>query len=239
MTFNPPHLISWKATNANRCTPERILPCWKDNDTLTLLVDLGVYRPSFSTFLDNREKEHELSYKSSVSRERFVVSRIILKHVLRCILRAPALSDIILIRKKYGRIHVKDFPEIFVSLSYSGTCISMTVGKKKIGSDIEVVRPVDIRKIKSCPLFYDTVSRDEKECSRHILQIWTLLEAYAKLYDRSAYACLSEKDFPPDVNFVSYCINSTSVFSLASGPGQRRDALLWLDTTGIGISPEF
>ena len=203
------------------------------------LSSLGVYHPSFSTFLDDREKEHELSYKSPVSRKRFVVSRTILKHVLRCILRAPALSDIILIRKKYGRIHVKDFPEIFVSLSYSGTCVAITVGKRKIGSDIEIVRPMNIRKIKSYPLFHDTGSRNEKERIRHFLQMWTLLEAYAKLHDRNAYACLSEKDFPPDVNFESYCINSTSVFSLASGPGQRRDTLLWLDTTGIGISSEF
>ena len=178
-------------------------------------------------------------YKTPVSRKRFVVSRTLLKHLLRGILRAPALSDIILIRKKYGRIHVKDFPEIFVSLSYSGDCIALTVGKKKIGSDIEVVRPVDIRKIKSYPLFYDTGSRNEKERSRHFLQMWTLLESYAKLHDRSAYALLSEKDFSPDVNFVSYCINSSSIFSLASGPGQRRDTLLWLDTTGIGISSEI
>jgi 4'-phosphopantetheinyl transferase len=187
-------------------------------------------------FLDQKEKEKELQYKTTISRKRFVVSRTIIKHILKNILLTPSPSDTVLIRKKYGRILVKDFPGIFISLSYSGTCIAITVGKRKIGSDIEIVRPVDIRKIKSYPLFADESSRNEKERIRHFLQMWTLLEAYAKLHDRSTYPCLIEKDFPRDVNFVSYCINTTSIFSLASGLDQTRDTLLWLDTAGVGNS---
>ena len=236
MTFNPPPIIPWKATNANRCAFEQILSYWKDYDTLTLLVELGIYHPSLRTFLDHQEKEKELSYKTAVSRKRFVVSRTIIKHILKNILLTPNLSDTILIKKKYGRIHVKDVPGIYISLSYSGICIAITVGKRKIGSDIEVIRPMDIRKIKSYPLFYDTRARNEKERIRHFLQMWTLIEAYAKLHDRSTYPCLIEKDLFGDTNFVSYCINTTSIFSLASGPDQGKDALLWLDTAGVGIS---
>jgi len=239
MTFNPPPVIPWNATHANRCTLEQVFLYWKDNDTLTFLVDLGIYHPSFSTFLDKEEKEHELRYKTAVSRKRFVVSRTLIKHILKPVLSTPTLSDIILIRKKYGRILIKDFPGIYLSLSYSGTCIAITVGKRKIGSDIEVLRPVDIQKIKSHPLFSDTGARNEKERTRHFLRMWTLLEAYAKLSDRNTYACLTEKDFPPEVTFVSYCINSASIFSLASGPDKGKDALLWLDTAGIGLSSEF
>ena len=239
MTFNPPFLTPWNATTANRCAFDEIFSYWKDYDTLTFLVDLGIYHPSLSMFLDQSEKEKELSYKTAVSRKRFVVSRTIIKHVLKNILLAPNLSDSILIRKKYGRILVKDVPGISISLSYSGTCIAITVGKQKIGSDVEVIRPVDIRKIKSYPLFYDTRSRNEKERIRNFLQMWTLLEAYAKLHDRSAYSCLIEKDLSREVNFVSYCINTTSIFSLASGPDPGKDVLLWLDTAGIGVSSEF
>jgi 4'-phosphopantetheinyl transferase len=239
MTFNPPPVIPWNATNANRCTLEQVLPYWRDNDTLTFFVDLGVYHPSFTMFLDTEEKEHELTYKTAVSRKRFVVSRTLIKHILKPVLRTPTLSDIILVRKKYGRILIKNFPGIYISLSYSGTWIAITVGKRKIGSDIEVLRPVDIRKIKSHPLFSDTGARNEKERTRHFLRMWTLLEASAKLRDRNTYACLTEKDFPPEVTFVSYCINDASIFSLASGPDKGKDALLWLDTAGIGLSSEF
>lgn len=239
MTFNPAPLTPWNATNANRCTLEQIVPYWEDNDTLTFLVDLDTYHPSFSTFLDHEEKEHELRYKTAVSRKRFVVSRTFLKHILKQVLSTPTLSDIILIRKKYGRIFINDFPGIYISLSYSGTWIAITVAKRKIGSDIEVLRPMDIRKVKSHPLFYSVEARNEKERTRHFLQIWTLLEAGAKLRDRNTYACLTEKAFPPYITFVSYCINNTSIFSLASGPDKVREVLLWLDTAGIGVSSEF
>ncbi|MDD1697532.1 MAG: hypothetical protein LUQ36_04140 [Methanoregula sp.] len=239
MTFIPPPITPWNATEANKCTFDEIFSYWKDNDTLTYLVGLEIYHPSLRTFLDYQEKENELRYKTAVSQKRFVVSRTILKHILKHILLTPSPSDITLIRKKYGRIYVRDFPEISVSLSYSGTSIAITLGKKKIGSDLEVVRPLDIRKIKSCPLFFDTGARSEKERIRNFLQIWTLVEAYAKLFDRNTYACLIEKDFPPEVHFVSYCINTTSIFSLASGPDQGKDALLWLDTAGTGLVSEF
>jgi 4'-phosphopantetheinyl transferase len=239
MTFNPPPVIPWEAAIANRCTLEQILPYWKDYDTLTFLVDLGIYHPSLSMFLDHGEKEQELRYKTVISRKRFVVSRTIIKHILQRILATPNVSDTILTRKKYGRILIRDVPGISLSLSYSGTSIAITAGKSKIGSDIEVVRPVDIRKTTSCPLFYDTGARDGQERTRHFLQMWTLLEAYAKLYDKNTYACLTEKDFPPEVNFVSYCINTTAIFSLASGPDPGKHVLLWLDTAGIGTSSEF
>jgi 4'-phosphopantetheinyl transferase len=236
MTLRLPPLIPWKGNPKTRCTFEQIFSYWEDYDTLTFLVNLGLYHPSLSTFLDQQEKEQELRYKTAVSRKRFVVSRTLIKHILKNILLVPNLSDSILIRKKYGRILVKDSPGIYISLSYSGTCIAITVGKRKIGSDIEVVRPVDIRKIKSYPLFYDKRARNEKERIRNFLQMWTLIEAYAKLHDRSTYPCLIEKDLPRDVTFVSYCINTTSILSLASGPDMGKDALLWLDTSGFGLS---
>jgi len=203
---------------------------------LTFLVGLGIYHPYFSTYLDQHEKEKELEYKTDISKKRFVVSRTIIKHILKNILPVPGLSDIILIRKKYGRILIKDVPEVYISLSYSGTCIAITLGKQKIGNDIEVVRHVDIRKIKSYPLFADTKSRNEKERIRNFLQMWTLIEAYVKLQDRSTYSCLVEKEIFRDANFVSYCINNSSILSLATGSEQVKDALFWLDTAGMEIS---
>jgi 4'-phosphopantetheinyl transferase len=233
MTVKPPPLIPWTGKPENRCAFEQIVSYWKDYDTLTFLVDLGIYQPSFSTFLDQPEKEKELRYKTAVSRQRFVVSRTVIKHILKRILPIPASSDSILIRKKYGGIQVKGVPGIAISLSYSGTCIAISVGKRKIGSDIEVLRPIDIRKTRSCPLFVDKQGMNEKERIRNFLQMWTLIEAYAKLSDRNAYTCLTEKDFSPEVNFVSYCINAAAIFSLASGPDQGKDVLLWLDSQGL------
>jgi phosphopantetheinyl transferase len=239
MLLKLPPLIPWNATAANRCTLEQIIPHWKDNETLTFFVDHGVCHPSFRTFLDAGEKEQELRYKTDVSRTRFVVSRTLLKHILKPVLDTPTPSDVILHKKKYGRILIKDVPGLFISLSYSGTSLAITIGKQKIGSDIEVLRTVDIRKIRTHPLFYRSGVLAEKDRTRHFLQVWTLLEAYAKLRDRNTYACLAENNFPPEVNFVSYCINNASIFSLAFGPDTGKHALLWLDPAGIGTSSEF
>lgn len=236
MTLRPPPIRPWNATTATMCAFDQISRYWKDYDMLTFLVDLGIYHPSLSMYLDQHEKEKELQYKTDISRKRFVISRTIIKRILNTILPTPDLSDIILTRKKHGRIFIKEVPDVYISLSYSGPCIAITLGKQKIGNDIELVRPVDIRKIKSYPLFTDTRSRNEKERIRNFLQMWTLIEAYAKLHDRSTYPCLVEKEIFQDTYFVSYCINNSSLLSLATGSDRVKDALFWLDTAGMGRS---
>jgi len=238
MTLSLPPIIPWEKNRANMCAFGEIFSYWKDYDILTFLVGLGIYHPSLCTFLDSFEKEKELRYKTAISHKRFVVSRSILKHILLNILLAPNLSDIILIRREDGRILVKDFPEVYISLSYSGTSIAITVGKRKIGSDIEVLRPMDIRKTQSYPLFTDKNCRNDKERIQNFLHQWTLIEAYAKLHDSIPYPYLMLRDFPRDADFVSYCINNSSVFSLASGLDMGKDALFWLDTAVAGFSSQ-
>ncbi len=236
MTVNLPPIKTWNGTNANRCAFDEIISYWETHDTITFLVNLRIYHRSLRTFLDTHEREKELFFKPVISQKRFVISRTILKHILKNILLAPSLSDIILIRREDGRILVKGFPDIYISLSYSGTCIAITVGKRKIGSDIEILRPVDIRKIKSYPLFTDKNCRNEEVSIQHFFHAWTLVEAYAKLHDKNPYPYLMWRELPRDADFVSYNINHSSIFSLASGPDQGKDVLLWLDTTKIRIS---
>jgi 4'-phosphopantetheinyl transferase len=237
MTLSLPPIILWKGNTTNRCAFDEILSYWKDYDTITFLVDLGIYHRSLRTFLDPHEREKELLFKPVISQKRFVLSRTILKHILHPILQTGNIADIILIRKENGGILVKGYPAIYISLSYSGTSIAITVGKRKIGSDIELLRSVNIRKIRSYPLFNAKNCRDEEESLRHFFHAWTLVEAYAKLHDRNPYPFLLCRDLPQDADFVSYCVNNSSIFSLASGPERGKDALLWLDTTTLGISP--
>jgi hypothetical protein len=236
MTVRLPPLRIWHGTGANTCAFDEILSYWKGNDTLTFLVDLGIYRPAFQAFLDPAERERELLFKTVISRERFVVSRTILKHILRAVLPAGSAADVVLIRRDDGRILVKGYPELFISLSYSGTGIAVTVGKRKLGSDIEGVRPVNIEKIKSCLLFSDEDCQKGKASIHHFLQVWTLVEAYAKLHDSNPYPYLLWKELPRDGHFVSYCINNSFIFSLAYDLDEGKHALLWLDTAGLGTS---
>jgi len=227
-----PPLRSWSRTIRNRCAFDEIPACWKAHDAITFLVDLGVYHPSLNDFLTHGEKKQELGYKPVISRQRFVVSRTILKHILREILSKEHIADIVLIRNEDGRILVKDHFSVYICLSYSGASIAITVGKRKLGSDIEVVRPLHDKKIISSPFFSDMSCKGEKERIRQVIHVWTLVEAYAKLHDINPYPLLNNRSLFKDVNFVSYCINQHSIFSLASGPDQCTDALVWLDTSG-------
>ena len=219
---------------ATTCAFDEILSYWKVYDTLTFLVDLGIYHSALRMFLDPGERERELLFKTDISRKRFVVSRTILKHILHAILQTGNAADVVLIRRDDGRILVQGYPGMYISLSYSGTSIAVTVGKRKLGSDIEGVRPVNIEKIKSSPLFTEDC-RNGKTSIHHFFQVWTLVEAYAKLHDSNPYPYLLWKELPRDAHFVSYCINNTFIFSLAYGLDEGKNALLWLDTAGVGI----
>jgi 4'-phosphopantetheinyl transferase len=198
-------------------------------DAITFLIDIGGYNPALHDFLTNDEKGQELRFKPEISRHRFVVSRTILKHILSEILQKKNIVDIILIRDEDGRIHVKDKPQIYICLSYFGTSITITVGKRKVGSDIERVRPLLDKKITASPIFYDFQCAQGEERIRQVIHVWTLVESYAKLYDKNPYPLLNSCMPFENADFVSYYIDQDMIFSLASVQRNLTDVLVWLD----------
>lgn len=228
-TAIPPPLRSWSRTPQNRCSFDEIPAYWKRHDVITFLADVGMYNALLYPFLDALEKEQVKQFKSEYFKKRFAVSRSIIRHILTHIPDMEKIPDIVLNKDKNGRIRVKNRPDVFISLSYSGSCFAVTMGKIKIGTDIEVVRPLKLRKIRSSPLFNDAKCWNEKERIRHLLHMWTRVEAYAKLHDMTPYSLLARSSLPPDASFVSYCIDRHSILSLASDNGLKKDALFWID----------
>jgi 4'-phosphopantetheinyl transferase len=231
MTAIPPPLMSWTRNTQNQCSFEEIPVYWQENDIITFLADIGMFDAARYNNLDTAEKEQVLQFKSEYFKKRFTVSRSIIKYILVKILNAENIADIVLSKKKTGLIMVRDRQDIFISLSYSGSCIAVSVGKRKIGSDIERVRPMDIRKIRSSPLFENLKSGNGKSYNQHLLHVWTLLEAYAKFHDMSLYPLVEDRFFLPDAHFVSYLIDQRSILSLASDSRPMKDTLLWIDPT--------
>ena len=229
MTAISPPLRAWSKHLENRCAPDEIPAYWKTHDVLTFLADTGMYDASLYQGLDSAEKEQVLHFKSDYFKKRFAVSRSILRLILHHIPGTKNNADIILNKQKNGRIRVNTRQDIFISLSYSGSCIALTVGKRKIGSDIERVRVVNIMKIRSSPLFENLKSGNGKSRNQHLLHVWTLLEAYAKFHDMSLYPLVKDRFFLPDAHFVSYCIDQRSILSLASDSRSMKDTLLWID----------
>jgi len=229
MTAIPPPLTSWSKHPQNRCAPDEIPAYWQKNEVITFLADTGMYDASQYHTLDAAEKERVLQFKSAYFKKRFVVSHSILRHILHHIPGTGNRADVILMQEKNGRIRVRDRPDIFISLSYSGSCIAVSVGKRKIGSDIEIVRPLDVRKIRSSPLFDGGAGGNGKADNQRLLHLWTLLEAYAKFHDMSVYPLTQDRFFLPDTHFVSYCIDRHAIVSLAYEGTRMKDTLLWMD----------
>ena len=219
---------AWSKHKENRCTPDEIPAYWKTHDVLTFLADTGMYDVSLYQGLDTAEKEQVLQFKSDYFKKRFTVSRNLVKCILRHIPGTGDRADIVLSRAR-RRILVDGWQDIFMSLSYTGSCIAITVGKRKIGSDIERVRPLNIMKIRSSPLFENLKSGNGKSRNQHLLHVWTLLEAYAKFHDMSLYPLMEDRFFLPDTHFVSYLIDQRSLFSLACDSRPMKDTLLWID----------
>ena len=188
-----------------------------------------MYNASLYPFLDALEKEQVKQLKSEYFKKRFAVSRSIIRRILKHIPETEHIPDIVLNKEKNGRIRVKNWPDVFISLSYSGPCIAVTMGKRKIGTDIEVVRQVELRKIRSSPLFDGSTCWNGKERIHSIFHLWTLVEAYAKLRDMSPYPLLSGKCLPFDASFVSYCIDRHAILSLAYDGTPMKNALFWID----------
>ena len=228
MTALPPPLIPWSKHPENLCAPDEIPAYWKTHDVLTFLADTGMYDASLYLGLDSAEKEQVLQFKSDYFKKRFAVSRSLVKCILRHIPGTGNRDDIVLSRGKKG-IQVDSRQDIFISLSYTGSCIAITVGKRKIGSDIERVRPVNIIKIRSSPLFDGSKCTNKKEESLHTLHVWTLVEAYAKLRDRTPYPILNSSGLLHDASFISYCVDHQTILSLAYEGIPIKDTLLWID----------
>jgi 4'-phosphopantetheinyl transferase len=228
MTALLPPLRAWSKHPESRCALDDIPAYWKTHDVLTFLADTGMYDVSLYQGLDSAEKEQVLQFKSDYFKKRFAVSRSLVKCILRHIPGTGNREDIVLYRAK-KRILVDSRQDIFMSLSYTGSCIAITMGKRKIGSDIERVRPLNIMKIRSSPLFDGSKCRNKKEESLQALHVWTLVEAYAKLRDRNPYPLLNSSGLLHDASFVSYCVDQQAILSLAYEGTPMKDTLLWID----------
>ncbi len=103
---------------------------WKEYDVLTFLADTGMYDASLFKSLDSGEKERVLQFTTDYFKKRFVVSRSLIKAVLRHLPGTGNRDAIIISREKKGIV----IPEDRTSFSPSPTradCIALTVAKQK------------------------------------------------------------------------------------------------------------
>lgn len=224
-----PLLRSWTGTSPATCSFEMIPTIWKTHEAITFLADISMYNTVLFASLDPAEKEQMRQLKSEYFKKRFTVSRCLLRYIIRQITGTGNPGGIVLVKEKNGPMRLTTRQDIFISLSYSGSCIAVTLGKRKIGTDIEMVHPQEIKKIRSSPLFDGFLCRAGKERIGNTYHLWTLVEAYAKLHNMIPYPLLSGPCLPAGAGFVSYCIDRQFILSLAVKETPVKDILLRVD----------
>jgi 4'-phosphopantetheinyl transferase len=228
MTGLLPPVRAWSKNPENRCTPGAIPQYWKTHDVITFLADTCMYDPSLYNGLDSAEKERVLQFKSDYFKKRFIVSRFLAKSILRRLPGTANEENVVISRGKKGML-VQGRKDLFFSLSYSGSCIALSLGKRKIGSDIEMVNAGEIRKVLSSPLYGATKCGNRHDDPFRALQLWTLVESYAKFRDINPFPLLTTTTFLPDTGFMSYCFDTKAMFSLAYPAGNLDHAMFWID----------
>lgn len=185
---------------------------WEQNDILILLIDLDSY--NFSTrYLDDNEKEALNNLKTSYFRERYIVSRTVLKFILYYLLKEQSVFKIGTYKDEYGRVHVRDHNELYICISYTGNIVSLAISKVNVGIDIELKKSLSAGKF-SKYLNKQVLETDSLGNGPDLLTSFTLKEAYSKFSNKSILSCLNKKFDLENIFSSSYILNDRYIFSI-------------------------
>ena len=221
-----PSIRKWADSSRNLCTLDEISDYWKAYNIVTFIANLDSVSSQFSTALDEHERERAMAFKSEYFKNRFIVSRSIARIIFQHISATKSPLDIRFGKEKLGRLVVPDLPGVSMSLSYSDNVLAFTLGKQKVGNDIEFIRPLDMRKIHSIPVFKENIQHEGRGENIELLRQWTLIESYAKLHDMHLYPLLEERFQMENAHYISYLINSHYVLSVASDHPMTKEIVL-------------
>jgi 4'-phosphopantetheinyl transferase len=187
---------------------------WEQNDILILLIDLDNY--TFGTgYLDDNEKEDLNNFKTNYFRERYIVSRTVLKFVLHYLLKGQSVFKICTYKDEYGRVHVRGHEELHICISYTGNVISLAISKVNVGIDIEFKRPISSGKF-SKYLNKKDLETDGLENGLELLTLFTLKEAYSKFTNKSIISCLNKELDLEYIFYSSFNLNDRYILSIVT-----------------------
>lgn len=181
---------------------ENIPYLWEQNDILIFLIDLDDYDILNQEYLNNIEKEHLEKLKTIYFKKRYIVSRVVLKHVLCRLLNKKSIMDVSTYKDEYGEVHILNHKELHICLSYSESIVTLAISRVELGIDVEVIRP---RALKNILKYFQTKPSyiDKSLSGIDLLKTWTIKEAYCKFSNTSIFSVLGKE---PDYNNTCYSI---------------------------------
>lgn len=181
---------------------ENIPYLWEQNDILIFLIDLDDYDILNQEYLNNIEKEHLEKLKTIYFKKRYIVSRVVLKHVLCRLLNKKSIMDVSTYKDEYGEVHILNHKELHICLSYSESIVTLAISRVELGIDVEVIRPLALKNI--LKYLQTKPSYIDKSLSGiDLLKTWTIKEAYCKFSNTSIFSVLGKE---PDYNNICYSI---------------------------------
>lgn len=213
-------------------TPLEDIPhLWEQNDILIFLINLDNYNVLaddvlktnniLTDHLDVEEKEHLESLKTSYFKKRYIVSRIVLKCVLKyvlkdipgCILKDQCLSDIGTYNDEYGKVHIRNHKELHICISYTENIVSLAISKVEVGIDIELKKSISPGKVLK---YLQTPALKAEDFGNELdfLTAWTLKEAYCKFSNKSMLTSLNKELDLGSIFHSSYILNNKYILSV-------------------------
>ncbi|AKB75507.1 hypothetical protein MSLAZ_2246 [Methanosarcina lacustris Z-7289] len=197
---------------------ENIPQLWKQNDILVFLIDLDNYDTLSTGCLNSIEKEHLEKLQTTDFKKRYIISRMVLKHILCHLLNKNSVLEISTYKDECGEVHILNHKELHICISYSENIVTLAISKVEVGIDVEIKRPLALKN--TLKYLQITSSCPEKSASdSDILKIWTMREAYCKFSNKSMLSILSRG---PDFNNAccsSYVLDNKYIFSVITDSG--------------------
>lgn len=191
---------------------EQVSGLWEENDVLIFIIDLNDYPSPDAKYLDETEKVHLATLKTEYFKNRYVISRMILKH-LSGYLKKRSWSDMVICKDQHGRVHVCDHDNLHVCISYTENTIALAFSKTEIGIDIELIRS---RSLEIISRSVDKASSviGPAASSYDFLVMWTLKEACCKISNETMFSNLTRKLDLTNVYPSSYVIDNRYILAV-------------------------
>ncbi len=192
---------------------ENIPQLWEQNDVLIFLIDLDNYETLSMECLNSIESEQLDKLQTIYFKKRYIVSRMVLKHVLCLILKKSSALEISTYKDECGKVHILNHKEVHICISYSENVVTLAISKVEVGIDVEIKRPLALKN--TLKYFQKTSScADKSVVEADILKRWTLKEAYCKFSNKDMYSIFSKEPDFNNICYSSYVLDNKYIFSV-------------------------
>ncbi|WP_235283436.1 MULTISPECIES: 4'-phosphopantetheinyl transferase superfamily protein [unclassified Methanosarcina] len=197
---------------------ENIPRLWEQNDVLIFLIDLDNYDTLSMECLNSIEREYLKKLQTMYFKKRYIVSRMVLKHVLYHLLNKSSVLDISTYKDECGQVHILNHEELHICISYSENVVTLAISKVEVGIDVEIKRSLTLKN--TLKYFQTTFSCTEKSArDADILRAWTMKEAYCKFSNKNIFSILSKEPDFNNICYLSYLLDNKYIFSVITDSG--------------------